>query len=345
MAKGRCPARPASSSAEQALLRRCVSHAARRSFVEASGQGEDPLAYDSWCSKLVGRVVQEVFGYKLSAEQRKVLSAASPQALYRVALDLGFSVVPDATCVEPPTFDQRSFEDLRARYWSQQQPAYDRWLQRQQERRLVLMAEANVRATRMVAAVSKLLLVLVVVVVVGVTINLMRGRTPPPAPRAADNKRPFEIAFINGGENEALLVMSASNLTSKPAVLDGQVGVEFIASDGSAQRVTAQSRSVGTDHDIRSPWPSTAYALDPGKTHLLEVGGSIYVGPGKRVPRTIPKACFLSGRFSQAGSFVEVKREFDCSRLRLWRNVEASTDTEDATAPPRRQSDRQAPDR
>jgi hypothetical protein len=111
-------------------------------------QNRAPIAWDAWCSRLVGYVLQEHFSHRLSERQRAALQFASPQRLFEIARSLDYELVPGATCPASEEASDARYEDARTRYLNAQETVYQEWCGYVARRRKALVAEETVRATR-----------------------------------------------------------------------------------------------------------------------------------------------------------------------------------------------------
>lgn len=136
-------------------------------------RNREPVAYDSWCSRLVGFVLTENFGHTLTAAQRKDILHASPQRLYTLAQELGYSKI-EAWVPAGHLIDDASFRRLKSELLRRQDGTYEEWRRLAQGRRETIRNEHGLRLLR---AGVKLVGLLAVLATVGLASALVAFRS------------------------------------------------------------------------------------------------------------------------------------------------------------------------
>jgi hypothetical protein len=124
-------------------------------------RGREPLAYDAWCSKLIGLVLLEQFGSRLTATQRKSLYEPSPQELLDIAKELGYKTV-DAWVSAHPSCGDAEFESARRALADRQIETFNQWMTIATSRRRIVYFETAVRTLRSLAWIAKGFLIVLV---------------------------------------------------------------------------------------------------------------------------------------------------------------------------------------
>jgi hypothetical protein len=160
-------------------------------------QNRAPIAWDAWCSRLVGYVLQEHFLHRLSERQRAALQYASPQRLYEIAKSLGYELVPDATCQLSRQATDAGYDAARAQYLHAQETVYQEWCGYVAQRRKALVAEETVRATRF----NGKLLAVIALAAAGLLAVLAIQRSDLPAEGPDSKKSPVTTLTYAGNIN------------------------------------------------------------------------------------------------------------------------------------------------
>ena len=127
-------------------------------------RNREALAYEAWCSKLVGYVLAARFGHQLDSEEQAILANASPQQLFVLARELGYELVPDGVA-ERVSFAEDDFDKARAAYLPLQDATFVQWKHQADQTRAKMIQEVQVKSSRLSA---KLQLATVLVLVASV---------------------------------------------------------------------------------------------------------------------------------------------------------------------------------
>lgn len=133
-------------------------------------RNREPMASDAWCSRLVGFVVSKKLEFSLSEAQRAALESPSPQRLFEISAELGFSAVDAFAPVASTTTENA---DLRALVERQSQ-TFEEWQHLAEARREKLRKEKFFLLLR---ATAKLVGALVVVAAIGLAAFAARLKT------------------------------------------------------------------------------------------------------------------------------------------------------------------------
>ncbi|WP_162989560.1 hypothetical protein [Comamonas sp. lk] len=173
-------------------------------------RNREAIAYEAWCSMLLGYTLAARFRQELTPKQQAVLGSASPQQLYDIALQLGFEPVSNA--LAPVDTEQGGlFEEARLHYLAGQDQTYSHWERLKDRRREQLLQQAGVRATRLIA---KLVGFVLICIVVGLGFFGYRNLVPQQQPW----KEPSKLAQLElkMSREHILSMFGPSSYTSQP---------------------------------------------------------------------------------------------------------------------------------